>query len=47
MDPGLLIEICLEEDKKRMAGYDERLVRPTTMPRLARIARLFIRPKKR
>jgi hypothetical protein len=47
MDPGLLIDICLEEDKKRMAGYDERLVRPTTMPRLARLARLFIRPKKR
>jgi Rubrerythrin len=46
MDPGVLINICLEEDKKRMAGYDERLLRPTTMPRLARIARLFVRPKK-
>jgi hypothetical protein len=28
-----------------MAGYDERLLRPTTMPKLARLARLFIRPK--
>jgi hypothetical protein len=46
MDPAVLIEICLEEDKKRMAGYDQRLLRPTTMPRLARIARLFVRPKK-
>ena len=47
MDPALLIDICLEEDSKRMAGYDERLLRPTTMPRLARLARLFLRPKKR
>ncbi len=46
MDPAVLIDICLEEDKKRMAGYDRRLLRPTTMPRLARMARLFIRPKK-
>jgi hypothetical protein len=29
-----------------MAGYDERLLRPTTMPKLARFARLFIKPKK-
>ena len=47
MDPAVLIDICLAEDKKRMAGYDERLLRPTTMPRLARLARLFLRPKKR
>ncbi len=47
MDPALLMDICLEEDKRRMAGYDERLVRPTTMPKLVRFARLFIRPKKR
>jgi hypothetical protein len=46
MDPAKLIDICLEEDKKRMAGYDPRLLRPRTMPRLARIARLFIKPKK-
>jgi hypothetical protein len=47
MDPAVLIDICLEEDKKRMAGYDRRLLRPTTMPRLARIARLIVRPKKK
>jgi hypothetical protein len=47
MDPALLIDICLEEDRKRMAGYDARLLRPVTMPKLARFARLFIRPKKK
>ncbi len=47
MDPATLIDICLEEDKKRMSGYDPRLLRPTTMPRLARFARRFISPKKR
>jgi hypothetical protein len=47
MDPAKLIDICLEEDKRRMEGYDARLVRPRTMPRLARFARLFIRPKKK
>ncbi|MDE8349166.1 MAG: ferritin-like domain-containing protein [Acidocella sp.] len=47
MDPASLIDICLEEDKKRMSGYDPRLLRPTTMPKLARFARRFIRPKKR
>jgi hypothetical protein len=46
MDPAVLINICLEEDKRRMAGYDPRLLRPTTMPKLARLARLFIKPKK-
>ncbi len=45
MDPARLIDICLEEDKKRMSGYDDRLLRPTTVPKLARIARFFIRPK--
>ena len=47
MDPAVLMDICLEQDKKRMAGYDPRLKRPTTMPKLTRIARLFIRPKKK
>jgi hypothetical protein len=46
MDPAVLIDTCLAEDARRMAGYDERLLRPTTMPKLARFARLFIRPKK-
>lgn len=47
MDPAKLIDICLAEDKRRMEGYDVRLIRPTTMPKLARFARMFIKPKKR
>jgi hypothetical protein len=47
MDPAVLMDICLEQDKRRMAGYDPRLKRPTTMPKLTRLARLFIRPKKK
>ena len=47
MDVATLIDACLAEDKKRMAGYDIRLKRPTTVPKLARLARLFIRPKKK
>lgn len=46
LDPAKLIDICLEQDKLRMAGYDARLKRPITVPTLARIARVFIRPKK-
>lgn len=42
-----LLEICLEEDKKRMAGYDARLRRPTTMPFLGRIGLSVLRLKKR
>jgi hypothetical protein len=47
LDPARLIDICLEEDKRRMEGYDARLKRPTTVPIIARIARIFIRPKKK
>jgi hypothetical protein len=47
LDPARLIDICLEEDKRRMEGYDTRLKRPITVPTLARIARIFIRPKKK
>jgi len=46
MDPAKLIDVCLLENDRRMAGYDPRLKRPVTAPILARIARLFIRPKK-
>jgi hypothetical protein len=38
-----LIDICLAENNRRMAGYDPRLLRPTTVPRLARFARRFMR----
>ncbi|MFJ3486936.1 ferritin-like domain-containing protein [Pseudomonas sp. NPDC090202] len=38
-----LLDLCLAEDQRRMAGYDKRLLRPTFIPRLARLARRFIR----
>jgi hypothetical protein len=38
-----LMRICLEENDRRFAGYDPRLVRPTTAPNLARVALRFMR----
>jgi hypothetical protein len=38
-----LIDICLAENDRRMAGYDRRLLRPMTVPRLVRFARRFMR----
>jgi hypothetical protein len=41
-----LITLCLEENERRMSGYDRRLARPTTIPALSRIAlRLLPRSK--
>lgn len=33
-----LLALCVEENDRRFAGYDARLQRPTTVPRLARLA---------
>ena len=38
-----LMALCLEENDRRFAGYDRRLVRPTTMPALTRLALAVIR----
>ncbi len=38
-----LMDICLAENDRRLAGYDPRLLRPTTVPRLVRLARRFMR----
>jgi len=38
-----LMDICLAENDRRLAGYDTRLLRPTTVPRLVRFARRFMR----
>ena len=40
-----LIEICLKENDRRFAGYDARLVRPTTIPKMARFASRFMTPR--
>jgi hypothetical protein len=41
-----LMGLCLTENDRRFAGYDERLLRPTTMPALVRFARRFMRMPK-
>ncbi len=42
LSPAALMAVCLEENDRRFAGYDRRLLRPTTTPFLARIfVRLF------
>ncbi|QBR00529.1 ferritin-like domain-containing protein [Paraburkholderia pallida] len=38
LKPREMIELCLQEDEARMRGYDSRLLRPTLVPTLARIA---------
>ncbi|MDR3416755.1 MAG: hypothetical protein P4L83_11265 [Nevskia sp.] len=42
LKPKELIELCLAENERRMAGYDQRLLRPETVPRLARLAKRFL-----
>ena len=43
VSPGKLMRICLAENDRRFAGYDARLLRPTTVPSLARLATHFLR----
>jgi hypothetical protein len=38
-----LMALCLHENDRRFAGYDQRLLRPTTIPRLVRCALRFMR----
>ena len=38
-----LMTVCLYENDRRFAGYDPRLLRPTTMPRLVRLALRFFK----
>lgn len=40
--PRDVIDVCLAENDRRMALYDARLLRPTFVPRLARLARRFL-----
>jgi hypothetical protein len=39
---GELMDICLAENDRRLAGYDTNLLRPTFVPRMARLARRFM-----
>jgi len=45
-----LMQICLDENERRFAGYDPRLSRPNTVPRLARfvlgVGKLWRRKKR-
>ena len=41
-----LIDLCLAENDRRLAKYDPRLLRPTFVPRMVRLARRFMRAPK-
>ena len=43
LSAAALIDICLEENERRLAGYDPRLLRPAVMPGLVRLVRRFLR----
>lgn len=43
IDVRELMELCLAENERRFAGYDHRLVRPETVPRVVRFALRFVR----
>ena len=47
VDVADLMRICLAENDRRMEGYDRRLLRPTTMPMLTRLALLVLGRKRR
>ena len=40
-----LIDLCLGENERRLAGYDERLLRPRFVPGVMRVVRRFLRPR--
>ena len=41
-----LIDVCLEENERRLSGYDPRLLRPNLVPRLMRfVRRLMTQPR--
>ena len=40
--PREVLDICIAENDRRMRIYDARLLRPTFVPRLARLARRFV-----
>ena len=40
--PAALFDLCIAENRQRMAGYDPRLLRPQVVPRLVGFARRFM-----
>jgi hypothetical protein len=46
LSAAALIDVCLAENDRRLGGYDPRLLRPATVPRLMRFARRFMRGPK-
>jgi hypothetical protein len=42
LDASALLDICLAENERRLAGYDARLVRPIVVPWLVAFARRFL-----
>lgn len=42
LKPAEMIALCLAENERRMAGYDSRLLRPGTVPFVAKLARRFV-----
>ena len=45
LEPLDLMALCLKENDRRMAGYDKRLLRPSTVPSLMRLALKVMRHK--
>jgi hypothetical protein len=45
LDVGGLVELCISENDRRFAGYDQRLLRPRFVPWLARLARRFLKSR--
>jgi len=43
LGPRALLELCISENDRRMSGYDRRLLRPGTVPTLARLVRAILR----
>jgi hypothetical protein len=42
ISPGRFVDVCLEENERRLGGFDPRLLRPAVVPALARLARRFL-----
>ena len=47
ISPAALMAVCLAENDRRFAGYDHRLLRPTTTPAIARLVCRFARRPQR